>query len=71
MLKIDLNGGDDQHCISFNLGPLDTGSPLCVGAIVGSDVTPGENVWVMGDRYVHIRSQSKLSLYSHFCMLAS
>ena len=37
---------------SFNLGETSEGSGQCVGALSGEDVGLGDNVWLLGDRYV-------------------
>ena len=37
---------------SFNLGETFAGSGQCVGALSGEDVGLGDNVWLLGDRYV-------------------
>ncbi|GJJ14486.1 hypothetical protein Clacol_008750 [Clathrus columnatus] len=37
---------------NFNLGSIEEGSPYCVGAIVGQDIGLGENVWLLGDRFM-------------------
>ena len=37
---------------SFNLGETFAGSGQCVGALSDKDVGLGDNVWLLGDRYV-------------------
>ena len=50
---------------SFNLGETFAGSGQCVGALSGEDVGLGDNVWLLGDRYVIslcvLRSRENLS----------
>ena len=37
---------------SFNLGPKQDGSGLCIGALVGQDMGLGTNVWLIGDSFM-------------------
>ena len=37
---------------SFNLGPRQDGSGLCIGALVGQDMGLGTNVWLVGDSFM-------------------
>ena len=44
-----LTSGDVR---SFNLGPRQDGSGLCIGALVGQDMGLGTNVWLVGDSFM-------------------
>ena len=37
---------------SFNFGEAGAGSGLCYGAVVGKDLSLGDNVWLLGDRFM-------------------
>ena len=43
------NDRDANIILSFNLGQVEEGSSDCVGAIMGTDLGFGDNVWLVGD----------------------
>ena len=43
------NDKDANIILSFNLGQVEEGSSDCVGAIIGTDLGFGDNVWLVGD----------------------
>ncbi|RPD62661.1 protease [Lentinus tigrinus ALCF2SS1-7] len=53
--QVALSWGGKTWSISadnFNLGQVEEGSSDCVGAIVGSDLGFGDNVWLVGDTFM-------------------
>ncbi|KAI0923496.1 hypothetical protein AcW1_006440 [Taiwanofungus camphoratus] len=47
-------GGNNWTIASdnFNLGPTESGSDQCMGALSSQDLGMGDNVWVLGDTFM-------------------
>ncbi|KIL71174.1 hypothetical protein M378DRAFT_204409 [Amanita muscaria Koide BX008] len=50
---------------SFNVGPAERGSSLCIGALVGVDSGFGPNVFLLGDRLQFF--EERLQLFRRWC----
>lgn len=61
---VSLQFGDVAYLINpidFSLGPDQPGSDQCVGAIIGQDVLPGSDLWIVGDTFL----KSWYSIYDY------
>ena len=52
-ISLVLEHYSQYHFLSFNLGYAFGGdSTVCTGAVVGQDLDIGDNVWLLGDRFM-------------------